>query len=399
MITVNKSIDESPSLSPLLHPVVDEVVQMISTGRLGAGTRLPTIRELARKHSVSFGTARAAVGYLERAGIVESHPGSGTYVRRNAALASSRAGTETASPQTPSPWACLFIDTRPHLLGEFNSHLVAQLHNSGTVAVHVSWEPAPMQAQVEHLLTTWQTRPPRAIVIQRGVSIELGERVHSLRLAETRLIQLFRDPLLSEKGWHSVESNLSAAYRMAAEHLIAQGHQRIGLVIKSRMMSSNWPHTRRKAWMVYTQPILAVGYALRAAGIEDGLTVHYNRPVNFDPSGIPVDEANVERMATWLKSDRRSTAVIGDDYRIVGLKLAAQRVGLRVPEDLAVIGIGGTNLALAGGFPTVSLRYDLVAEHLAHLIAADEGDLRGAEHHIVVPPEFHPPAESVRKSN
>src|SRR5688500_6849438 len=119
MISVSKSIDEAPSLSPLLHPVVDEVVRLINTGRLAAGARLPTIRELARKHAVSFGTAWAAVGHLERAGIVESYPGSGTYVRRSA-TSSDVAGSaalsgdvRSAPPQTPWPWACLFIDTRP----------------------------------------------------------------------------------------------------------------------------------------------------------------------------------------------------------------------------------------------------------------------------------------------
>ena len=67
------------------------------------------------------------------------------------------------------------------------------------------------------------------------------------------------------------------------------------------------------------------------------------------------------------------------------MRLAAIQAGLKIPEDLLIIGIGGTFLAHAGEMPTVSLRYDLVAEQVGRLLLADANEFGGTAQHIVVP--------------
>jgi len=54
----------------------------IEAGRLGAGDRLPTIRELARSAGVNRDTVALAYDDLARAGLIESTVGRGTFVRR-----------------------------------------------------------------------------------------------------------------------------------------------------------------------------------------------------------------------------------------------------------------------------------------------------------------------------
>jgi GntR family transcriptional regulator len=56
----------------------------VASGRLRAGERLPALRDLAAELGVNHNTLRAAVGKLERDGVLESRHGSGTFVGEGA---------------------------------------------------------------------------------------------------------------------------------------------------------------------------------------------------------------------------------------------------------------------------------------------------------------------------
>ncbi|NLT26010.1 MAG: GntR family transcriptional regulator [Microbacteriaceae bacterium] len=58
---------------------------LITSGRLGAGERLPTIRQTARDLAVAQGTAAKAYRMLEREGLVVTGRGAGTRVAAGAA--------------------------------------------------------------------------------------------------------------------------------------------------------------------------------------------------------------------------------------------------------------------------------------------------------------------------
>ncbi|MDX6533960.1 MAG: hypothetical protein QOF68_1704 [Gaiellales bacterium] len=60
--------------------VRDQLVRLISSGRLGVGTKLPAEHELARTFKVSRTVVREALGSLRGMGLVESHTGRGTFV-------------------------------------------------------------------------------------------------------------------------------------------------------------------------------------------------------------------------------------------------------------------------------------------------------------------------------
>lgn len=57
---------------------------LIASGSLGAGERLPTVRQAARDFGVSNGTAARAFKQLESEGLVVSRTGAGTTVRQDA---------------------------------------------------------------------------------------------------------------------------------------------------------------------------------------------------------------------------------------------------------------------------------------------------------------------------
>jgi GntR family transcriptional regulator len=65
---------------PFYRQIIDQVKSAIATGRLEAGDRLPTVRQLAVDLSVNPNTVSRAYTELELTGLVETHMGSGTFV-------------------------------------------------------------------------------------------------------------------------------------------------------------------------------------------------------------------------------------------------------------------------------------------------------------------------------
>jgi len=60
--------------------ITDQVRQLVATGRLQPGDRLPTVRQLAESLAVSPGTVVKAYRQLERDGVIQSRRGGGTAV-------------------------------------------------------------------------------------------------------------------------------------------------------------------------------------------------------------------------------------------------------------------------------------------------------------------------------
>ncbi len=68
---------------PFYRQVVDQTAQMIQSGVLAPGVRLPSVRELAADLLVSLITIRRAYADLEAAGLITRRQGFGTFVQEN----------------------------------------------------------------------------------------------------------------------------------------------------------------------------------------------------------------------------------------------------------------------------------------------------------------------------
>ena len=67
---------------PLFDQLRTQVIAGVRSGRLAAGVRLPTVRELARELGLAVNTVARAYRELEAAGIVETRGRFGTFVAR-----------------------------------------------------------------------------------------------------------------------------------------------------------------------------------------------------------------------------------------------------------------------------------------------------------------------------
>jgi GntR family transcriptional regulator len=90
------SIDPSSGF-PVYRQIIEQVQRMIVAGRLTAGERLPSIRDLAATLQINPLTVGKAYADLERRGVVEMRRGLGMYVRLLDTRAAKQADAAPAS--------------------------------------------------------------------------------------------------------------------------------------------------------------------------------------------------------------------------------------------------------------------------------------------------------------
>ncbi len=78
--------------TPLYAQIERSIRVAIATGRLPVGDKLPTVRQLAVDLRVNANTVAKVYAELERAGVLDTRRGVGTFVREAAASAATAAG-------------------------------------------------------------------------------------------------------------------------------------------------------------------------------------------------------------------------------------------------------------------------------------------------------------------
>jgi DNA-binding LacI/PurR family transcriptional regulator len=168
-----------------------------------------------------------------------------------------------------------------------------------------------------------------------------------------------------------------AGARLAVEHLVGRGHRRITHVHGRRAPGAA---ERRRG---YTR-------AMQAAGLGDEVRL---------VAGGYVEEDGV-RAATEILSGTAPDAVTAfNDHCAAGLVAELRASGLRVPEDVAVVGFDNSHVARLStvALTTVSQDAAALARHAVELaVTATSGDRSGTgsrgRTEVVVPPHLVPRA-------
>ncbi len=84
---------------PFYRQVVDQLSALVRSGQLPAGSRMPSVRELAAQLMVSLITVRRAYADLEAAGLVLRRQGQGTFVAEDVAEAAVQRALDQARDQ------------------------------------------------------------------------------------------------------------------------------------------------------------------------------------------------------------------------------------------------------------------------------------------------------------
>jgi DNA-binding LacI/PurR family transcriptional regulator len=142
------------------------------------------------------------------------------------------------------------------------------------------------------------------------------------------------------KVFSTVITDDAAGGALVAEYLVSKGHRKIAFLREPILTSEPLLH-ELGGWRRFE----AFRDALRAAGRrEDELSVH---------EVVPTLENTRAAVREILTREPRPTAFFAHDALAVGALLAARDLGLRVPEDIAVMGFDDGDLAVAADLTTV----------------------------------------------
>ncbi|MDR1791040.1 MAG: LacI family transcriptional regulator [Propionibacteriaceae bacterium] len=131
---------------------------------------------------------------------------------------------------------------------------------------------------------------------------------------------------LLDAGITSISANNFSGGYAAAQHLMSLGHTRIGLIIGSQTST----FARERA------------YGFRAALLDRGHTLPeemvFHGHFNFETGALGGDY--------FLSMDEPPTAIAANcDSAAVGLMDSARKLGVRIPQDLSIVGFDDTKLS------------------------------------------------------
>lgn len=201
------------------------------------------------------------------------------------------AGAEQASRRAGRP----LIVCQPEFGGSEEAALdsVARLPVAGAVVVGAAMEQGDLDAIRKRLCR----------IAQRVPIVTIGPRVEGVSCV-------------------NITSDLSLSVRKSLAHLVTLGHRRIAFIGGSGGMRSS--STRRRAY--YEE--------------MERLGLPSDRELRTDAGFTPqAGEFCVNRLYSGVSADKRPTAIIAiNDLVALGALRQLQRMGLRVPEDVALIG-------------------------------------------------------------
>lgn len=143
---------------------------------------------------------------------------------------------------------------------------------------------------------------------------------------------------VTHPSFSSIEIDDHAGGRLAAEFLIGKGHKRLGFIGDTDLSDLAFPTSDRRL----------SGYraAIRGAGLE------------LDPRNISLAAQSLENarhsMHCLMKQPHPPTAVFcASDTQAMGALKAAHELGIRVPQDVAIIGFDDLDFADYIGLTTI----------------------------------------------
>jgi GntR family transcriptional regulator of arabinose operon len=316
-------IKDSPI--PLYKQVLNYLETYIVSGKIQAGTRLPTEAELRKALGVSRVTIRQALNSAVEAGLVVRKAGKGTFVAQNNA----------------TPPAEGFIGyVVHHLISSFNIQLLLGVEEALKGShYHLIFGISNSDVDKENLiLQSLGSREMLGFIVQPVYSMKQDRVLARISKSMTPLVLLDRET-------PNIQADLvfSDHYRGGREivsHLIQQGYTDIGFVATDVIYLSSvagryqgYREAMEMAHLTVRPPFVI--QALREVG--------YNQVLH----SIPHEASTAyEEIAGYLSSPERPQAIAAvNDVVALMIIQTARKLNLRIPEDLALVGYDNLDFA------------------------------------------------------
>lgn len=269
--------------------------------------------------------------------------------RPNAIAAALRAGTtQSIGFLSPSPRNPFFAELSEAIERKFSDHGYLVL----TANTYYD------RGREERYLSTFIDRNVDGLVFSAGVSLV------SSPLPSVAQPVLVLDAPDGHEAWSSIATEDAADAARAVEHLQRHGHEVIGCI-------AGPPHVRTEAARIEGWRRQQDG-----AGLPAGNELVAYADISEEGGNAAALQLLSEHGRPWTAHGHRPSALfVASDAQAVGAVYACYQLGLRVPDQVAIVSMGGTRAAGYTIPPLTTLRQDVeyiaesAASHLLHRIS------------------------------
>lgn len=295
--------------------IAGDLRRRIASGKLSPGQQLPTIAVLCQQYEVSAITIRAVLAELSAAGYVQSRRGAGSYVR-------GASGTPSLSAQKVV--ALLVGSWEAPLFASIIQGAEEQCHREG-YRLLLSSSRYDVEREAEHLNELAQQVAGLIVV---PVCSDANREIYAALMAR-KVPLVFVDSNIAGIEAPLVTTDNRRGGDEATRHLIERGHRELFVL-------SGKHHTSlQERLQGYRDALESAGIAFDAAKIR----------------ACDENEASAYHMTRELLPRLKQSAPCGlfalTDRIASGAYMALKESGLRIPDDVAVVGfddIGAANM-------------------------------------------------------
>lgn len=298
--------------------IADHLRAQIASGIYRAGDRLPTEWDLARLHGVSRVTSAAALGLLEREGLVLRSPRRGTVVR-----ASPHVARAAARP--------LLAWLQPGIDYGFGLELLCSVEGAARAAgfnLLLRFTGSERQDEEQAIRDTVAAGASAiALWLQDGETYN----AEVLRLVVDGFPVVLVDRHLRGVQCACVGSDNVQGARALVERLVQRGHRSI-CALAFPVKGTSAIEERLDGYM----------QALAGAGIPTDHSLIYVEDRYFPTPSVLLPEDHVRRFADFLRRRPDITAIFASNARLGELaQRALDHLHLRAPDDVSLVSVDG----------------------------------------------------------
>ncbi|MEO7455943.1 MAG: GntR family transcriptional regulator [Gemmatimonadaceae bacterium] len=315
---------------PLYQQVAADIRRQIVAGTMPVGSRIPPHRDLAVQYGVSIITINKALSGLVSEGLLHSHVGRGTFVMVRPASTSGTAAATTIGfvlRDLSSPFFSLI------------AHGAQQRADALGVGIVFASSSNRLDREEEQIRRLRLLGVHGLIIVSMSRTYRLSEAIQSAHDADFPYVMV---------SWTAGEDvpfvgvDLADAGQLAAEHFVATGRKRPGYVIdRAGSLNGSLRVSKYRS-------------TLEDAGLVIDPAFMFEYPFEGEWNDYSSGYAVGERIA---KLESRPDAMFAfNDLGALGMLDSLLDAGIRVPEDISIIGLDDIELAARARVPLTTVR-------------------------------------------
>ncbi|REE84423.1 GntR family transcriptional regulator of arabinose operon [Paenibacillus taihuensis] len=339
---------------PLYSQILGILRDRISGGEYVTGQQLPTELELAEQFGVSRITSKRALIELEREGLIYRRRGSGSFVKKQDDV---KKPAELPVTRQASPIISMVLpfETQNNSLEHIQS-VSGYLESIGYfLSIHNSdWS----SERERELLLSLPKRGTAGIILYPVSTQHNLDVVHALHMNGYPIVTLDQYYNLLTIG--SVVSDNEEGGYIAASKLIELGHSRIAFI---STVGIQYRSTVRDRFFGYSK-------ALQDNGIPLDIELCFSNLSGDAEGAAPVRREFYKKLVGKLQELRVTAIQAEHDLVAYDCLKAALELGIKVPEELSIIGFDNDVLCTQADVPITTLEqnYEEIGRRSAMMI-------------------------------